>query len=102
MGLPFLKMSKVGIDIILNLAANSWDSSTLTFATLSLPFKSFAISSTIGLIIRHGPHHSAQKSTKTGKLDLSTSASKFLSVTCATRSEEHTSELQSQSNLVCP
>jgi hypothetical protein len=31
--------------------------------------------------MRHGPHHSAQKSTTTGPLARSTSASKLLSVT---------------------
>src|SRR3990170_5571791 len=41
-------------------------SSTLSLATRSLPEYSAAISSTIGEIIRQGPHHSAQKSTSTG------------------------------------
>src|SRR5438552_18294431 len=43
-----------------------WFSSTLTFATLIMPFFSRAISSSKVAIILHGPHHSAQKSTITG------------------------------------
>ena len=39
-----------------------------------------ATSSSTGAIIRHGPHHSAQKSTSTGQ-DLSTSSLKVASVT---------------------
>ena len=49
--------------------------STSIFAILSLPSCSLAISSSTGATIRQGPHHSAQKSTSTGSLDLSTSAS---------------------------
>ncbi len=40
-----------------------------------------AIWSRIGETMRHGPHHSAQKSTRTGVAELSTSASKVASVT---------------------
>src|SRR5687767_877240 len=54
----------------------------LTFATLSLPWYEAATSSRIGAIILQGPHHSAQKSTSTGSLDFSTSASKSSSLTC--------------------
>ena len=43
-----------------------------------------AISSSAGAIIRHGPHHSAQKSTTTGPCALSTSASKSVSETLPT------------------
>jgi len=39
---------------------------------------------TIGAIMRHGPHHSAQKSTTTGPVALSTSASKLASETLPT------------------
>ncbi len=49
--------------------------------TLSLPLISPAISSTIGSRVLHGPHHSAQKSTRTGSLELMTSVSKSVSVT---------------------
>src|SRR5689334_1841286 len=56
-------------------------SSMLTLATVTFPAMSVASSSRNGAIIRHGPHHSAQKSTSTGPLARSTSASKLLSVT---------------------
>ncbi|SPE44175.1 hypothetical protein SBA7_300018 [Candidatus Sulfotelmatobacter sp. SbA7] len=55
--------------------------STSIFPIFSLPWKSFASSSTIGARARQGPHHVAQKSTRTGVSDLSTSWSKFESVT---------------------
>jgi hypothetical protein len=40
----------------------------------------------MGAIILQGPHHSAQKSTTTGWLDWSTSASKVASVVCLIKS----------------
>src|SRR5918992_275157 len=58
-------------------------SSTLSLARVSLPLCSSAISSRTGLTILQGPHHSAQKSTRTGVLDLSTSLSNVASVTAA-------------------
>src|SRR5579859_1358733 len=58
-------------------------SSMLNLAILTLPFISFAISSSEGAIIRQGPHHSAQKSTTTGSFDFKTSLSKLASVTLA-------------------
>ena len=45
-------------------------SSTLTFAIVMRPSYSFAISSRTGARALHGPHHSAQKSTKTGREEL--------------------------------
>src|SRR5215510_6027965 len=53
----------------------------LIFATVSLPPRSRAISSSAGAIILHGPHHSAQKSTSTGPAALSTSVSNEASLT---------------------
>src|SRR6516165_7170460 len=53
----------------------------LTLATVNLPAMSAARSSRKGPIILQGPHHSAQKSTRTGPLARSTSTSKLLSVT---------------------
>src|SRR5262245_3043956 len=53
----------------------------LIFAMVSLSFKSVAISSSAGAIARQGPHHSAQKSTRTGLPDFKTSESKDASVT---------------------
>src|SRR5687767_10219625 len=53
----------------------------LIFATVSLPPRSRAISSSAGAIILHGPHHSAQKSTSTGPAAFRTSASNEASLT---------------------
>src|ERR1700685_1258552 len=55
--------------------------STSIFRIFNLPSKSLASSSTMGARARQGPHHVAQKSTNTGVSDLSTSWSKFESVT---------------------
>src|SRR5215211_1230575 len=52
----------------------------LTFTILSLPSMSLAMSSSEGPIMRQGPHHSAQKSTRTGVSDFKTSCSKEASV----------------------
>src|SRR5262245_40879911 len=51
---------------------------------LYLPANSSAIPSTIGARTLHGPHHVAVKSTRTGTLDLRTSASKLASVSSIT------------------
>src|SRR4051794_7039365 len=56
-------------------------SSMLSLATVSLSPSSFEISSSAGAIIRHGPHHSAQKSTRTGPWASRTSEAKLWSVT---------------------
>src|SRR5919108_2358999 len=53
----------------------------LILATVSLPLRSRAISSSAGAIILQGPHHSAQKSTSTGPDAFRTSVSKELSLT---------------------
>src|SRR5438270_3065767 len=53
----------------------------LSLATVSFSPSSFEISSSAGAIIRHGPHHSAQKSTRTGPSDPRTSEEKLWSVT---------------------
>src|SRR5689334_18414714 len=53
----------------------------LSFATVTFSPRSFEISSSAGAIIRHGPHHSAQKSTRTGPSAPSTSVAKLWSVT---------------------
>src|SRR5690348_13630879 len=59
-------------------------SSTLSLTILTLPLSDLEISSSAGAIIRHGPHHSAQKSTTTGSFALSTSLSNVASVTFST------------------
>src|SRR6266404_2364345 len=56
-------------------------SSILILATVTLPAILAAISSRVGAMLLHGPHHSAQKSTRTGPGARSTSASNELSVT---------------------
>src|SRR3546814_10845784 len=82
-------------------------SSMLILAMVTRPSISAAISSSAGAIILQGPHHSAQKSTRTGPAAFKTSCSKVPSLVAlvlmetypceddAPRSEEHTSELQS-------
>src|SRR5664279_636699 len=52
-----------------------------SLATVTLSSCLVAISSRIGATMRHGPHHSAQKSTMTGFSDCRTSVSKLASVT---------------------
>src|SRR6185436_16218305 len=61
-------------------------SSTFNFTTEALAEYCSATASIAGASMRHGPHHSAQKSTRTGFSDLSTSLSKELSVTSLTSS----------------
>jgi hypothetical protein len=55
-----------GIDCAPNLVASPGFASTSTFTTLRCPACRSARSSSTGEIIRHGPHHAAQKSTTTG------------------------------------
>src|SRR5690625_4406785 len=76
---PFLKIRRAGILRIPYLTETSGLWSTFTFPIFAFPSYSPASSSTMGPIIRHGPHHSAQKSTRTGWSELSTSAEKLLS-----------------------
>src|SRR5881227_2316010 len=77
---PFLKINSVGMARMLNLKDRLWFSSTFTLPTLTEPAFSRAISSISGAINLQGPHHSAQKSTRTGLSLLFTSRSKFDSV----------------------
>src|SRR5262249_22788803 len=88
---PFLNSISVGMDMIPYFAAVFGFSSTFSLTILTLPPMAPAISSSAGAIIRHGPHHSAQKSTTTGSPDLSTSVSKVASETLPTDMD----------NLVC-
>src|ERR1051326_2562881 len=60
--------------------ASAGFSSTLTLAIFTRPACSAAISSRTGASILHGPHHSAQKSTTTGRVDWRTSLSKLVSL----------------------
>src|SRR5690606_16454845 len=77
---PFLKNNNAGMLRIPYFTEISAFKSTLTFPTIALPSYSLAISSTIEPIIRQGPHHSAQKSIKTGLSDFKTISSKLLFV----------------------
>src|SRR5579885_3453377 len=81
---PFLNIIKVGIDMMPYFAAVFGFSSTLSLTILTFSPSCSAISSSAGAIMRHGPHHSAQKSTTTGADDLRTSDSKFASDTLPT------------------
>src|SRR6202166_3864305 len=81
---PPLKIIRVGIDITPYFEAVFGLSSTFSFTILTLSPIAPEISSSAGAIIRQGPHHSAQKSTTTGPLALSTSASKSASETLPT------------------
>ena len=78
---PSLNKSIVGIPLMPYLGGISKFSSTLTFAMVMRPSYSFAISSKTGERALHGPHHSAQKSTKTGCVEVITSAAKEASLT---------------------
>ena len=62
---PFLKIMKWGIDLISNFWARWWFSSMFTFPNFIFPLNLSDISSTIGSIITHGMHQSAEKSTRT-------------------------------------
>src|SRR5713226_6092857 len=73
-----LNTAKVGMLKTLYFEAISLFWSTFTLTKLTLSEYSFAISSTIGATALHGPHHGAQKSTKTGMLDFATSFSQSL------------------------
>src|ERR1700694_4160151 len=73
---PPLKIIRVGIDITPYLEAVFGLSSTFSLTILTLSPIAPEISSSAGAIMRQGPHHSAQKSTTTGPVALSTSASK--------------------------
>src|ERR1700742_520738 len=81
---PPLKIIKVGIDITPYFEAVFGLSSTFSLTILTLSPITPEISSSAGAIMRQGPHPSAQKSTTTGPVALSTSASKSASETLPT------------------
>ena len=78
---PFLKINNAGIPLTPIDAAALGFVSTSTFAIFTLPSYSVDNSSKAGPICLHGPHHSAQKSTTTGIVELRTSVSNVSSVT---------------------
>src|SRR5215207_2879372 len=61
-------------------AASSCSASTFTLATFREPSYSSAIRSITGATNRHGPHHAAQKSTRTGTSERRTSLSNVAAV----------------------
>src|SRR5215208_1345508 len=61
-------------------AASSCSASTFTLATFTAPSYSSAIRSMTGATNRHGPHHAAQKSTRTGTSERATSLSNVAAV----------------------
>src|SRR5258706_11721799 len=77
---PSLMTRRVGMPLTLKRAAVELFASTSSLPTLTRPLYSSAIASTVGAIARQGAHQAAQKSTRTGVLDFTTSASKFASV----------------------
>src|ERR1700688_4779813 len=77
---PSLKSSSVGILMTENLVAVATLTSTSSLPMVKLSDCSTANSSRIGAIILHGPHHSAQKSTKIGLFDAPTTSSNVASV----------------------
>src|SRR5579864_4601723 len=82
---PSLNTAKVGMLKMLYFEESSLFWSTFTLTKLTLPEYSLAISSIIGATALQGPHHGAQKSTKTGILDFTTSSSHWvdaISFTC--------------------
>jgi len=85
MRFPLLNTAKVGMLKTLYFEVISLFWSTFTLTNLTLSEYSLAISSTIGATDLHGPHHDAQKSTKTGILDFTISFSHsydVISLTC--------------------
>src|SRR6266852_6053804 len=76
-------------------------SSTLTLTILTFSPIDPAISSRAGAIMRHGPHHSAQKSTTTGLVALSTSVSNVASETLPTLMEHLVFRIGENSHPEC-
>src|SRR5688572_4737277 len=82
-GSPPLNTSKVGILRMPYFAAVRGLSSVFSLRNSTLPSYSDASSSTIGATMRQGPHHGAQKSTRTGLSFVRTSVSQLVSLTSA-------------------
>lgn len=77
---PLLNTASVGMLKMLYFEEISLLLSTFTLTKLTLSEYSAAISSIIGATALHGPHHGAQKSTKTGISDFATAFSHSLDV----------------------
>src|SRR5690606_18329569 len=78
---PSWKTYIAGMEVMPYFIAVSGLSSTLSLTMSSLSAFSSAILSRIGDTARHGPHHSAQKSTMIGFDEASTSSANVASVT---------------------
>src|SRR3977135_4134191 len=74
--IPPLNIAIVGMAVTRNFRPRLGNSSVFTFATTKRPAVSFAILTTSGATILHGPHQGAQKSTSTGNTEWLVSASK--------------------------
>src|ERR1043166_5570210 len=90
-------MRSVGMPRIMNRKGTSEFSSMFILPTETRPSYSAAIASTVGARRRHGPHHSAQKSTSVTP-DL-ISVSKLLSVNVLTLSDAIVSPWRSRKDL---
>lgn len=101
---PFLKTMTVGMLRIPYSVAMPGLSSVFSFKHLTWPAYVFASSSISGAIMRQGPHHGAQKSTRTGILLSSTSSFHVASLTTpATEGHERVGivvQCTNQSNIV--
>src|SRR5512133_1795670 len=84
---PPLKTSRVGIERMPYCWGTRWCSSTSILATFTLPLYCLASSSTAGATALQGPHHTAQKSTRTGMSLFRTSWSKVPSARVTTSFE---------------
>src|SRR5262245_16744236 len=73
---PSLKRISVGIPRMPKRGETEGFSSTLTLYTLASPARFRAAASTAGDMARQGPHQGAQKSTRIGSLDCSSSSSR--------------------------
>ena len=85
---PLMKIMIVGMLRIPYWVAIEGLSSVLNLKHLSFPSYCFASSPITGCIIRHGPHHGAQNSTRTGPSALRTSVCQVASVTMGTENLE--------------
>ena len=70
-----VELTRLRYDVVLSILPCS---SMSTFAIRTLSENSESIPTSIGAIVLHGPHHSAQKSTRTGSEDVSITVSKSL------------------------
>ena len=77
---PALKINSVGMPSILNRPAVCWFSSTFNLPMTYFPPDSLESCSSSGAIARQGGHHTAQKSTSTGRVS-AMMVSKLASVT---------------------